>query len=76
MDSKSVTVITNGEPIPATVKVIKGIRRDPRYPWLPRFLMRWPRFRTETPVSSAYFQLDKPPEAGDNIVVMYEIGGE
>lgn len=44
----------------------------PRFPKLPRFLMRWERFRKYEP-GGYYITLDKPPADGQQANIVYEI---
>lgn len=45
----------------------------PRYKWLPRFFMRWPRFVIEG--VSHFYELKEVPPAGSVVTMMYEMDG-
>lgn len=69
---KQVEIIVNGQsvevlPIPVYV-------RKPRYKWLPRFFMRWRRFRIEyvLPSKNGIEIQGKSPIADEIILVQYE----
>lgn len=58
----------DGQLVEGEYKHIKTER--PRFSWLPRFLMRWPRFVIEG--ESHFYQLNETPPAGTLVTVMYE----
>lgn len=67
----NIKAYVDGQPADGEFKRVKTYA--PRYRWLPRFFMRWPRFVVEG--ETQFYELNSVPPKDTLVTFMYEIDG-